>query len=80
MQIIQALTTILKDRGLNISLLNNDGDYEEAPTYFFERNPVDRGLYFDDFLEHKTFFLKEAIHFNCIHPVSDIAKCLLPTL
>jgi len=34
-QILQALTTILKDRGLNIFLINNDGALDTAPAYFF---------------------------------------------
>jgi hypothetical protein len=35
-QIPQALTPVLKERQINISLLNNDGEYEEAPIYSFE--------------------------------------------
>ncbi len=37
-QIPQAITAILQDKGLNINLVNNDGEYHEAPIYFFERN------------------------------------------
>jgi hypothetical protein len=31
----QALTTILHDRGINIALLNNDGEYQHAPIFFY---------------------------------------------
>jgi len=43
-QIPHALTAILQNKGLNITLINNDGEYQEAPIYFFERNPAGRGL------------------------------------
>ena len=79
-QIPQALTTILKDRGLNIFLLNNDGVHDTAPAYFFERNSAGRGLDFDEFPEHKVDFLRYVIQLSCINHVRYISKSPLPPL
>ena len=49
----QALTAILQDKGINISLLNNDGEHQHAPIFFYERNPAGMGLDFNDFPEQK---------------------------
>jgi hypothetical protein len=45
-QIQQALTAIFQSKGVNITLINNDGEYQEAPIYFFERNSTGSGLDF----------------------------------
>ena len=79
-QISQALTLIIKDRGLNIFLLNNDGILDTIIAYFFERNPTDRGLDFDEFPEHKAEFLRYAVQLTCINPIRYITKSLLPPL
>jgi hypothetical protein len=77
-QILQALTTILKDRGLNILLLNNDGVHDTTPTYFIERNITGLGLDFDDFPEHMADLLRYTVPLNYINPVRYITKCPLP--
>jgi hypothetical protein len=76
----QALSAILQDRGINISLLNNEGEHQHAPIYFYERNPTGRGLDFNDFPEKKADFLRYAVQLNCINPIRDITKSPLPSL
>ncbi len=76
----QALTAILQEKGINIALLNNDGEYQHAPIFFHERNPAGRGLDFKDFPYQKADFLRYAIRLNCINPIRDIMKNPLPSL
>ena len=73
-QIPQAITAILQDKGINITLINNDGAYQETPIYFYERNPSGRGLDFDEIPDQKADFLRYAIRLNCINPIRDIIK------
>ncbi len=80
MQTSQALSAILQDWGINISLLNNEGEHQHARIYFYERNPTGRGLDFDDFSEQKADFLRYAVQLNCINPIRDITKSSLPPL
>ena len=79
-QIPQALSAILKDRGLNIFLFNNDGALDTAPAYFFEQNLAGRGLDFDEFPDTKADFLRYAVQLDCINPVRGIIKCPLPSM
>jgi hypothetical protein len=60
-QIPHALAAILQDKGMNITLINNEGEFQEAPIYFFDRNPVGRGLDFDEIPDQKYNFLRYAI-------------------
>jgi hypothetical protein len=76
----QALAAILQDKGLDITLINNDGKYKEAAIYFFERNPTGRGLDFGEIPDQKADFLRYAIQLNCINPIRDIIKSPLPSL
>ena len=80
MQTPQALFAILQDRGINISLLDNEGEHQNEPIYFYERNPAGRGLDFNDYPEQKADFLRYAVQLNCINPIRDITKNLLPPL
>ena len=80
-QIPQALTTILQDKAIKITLINNEGEFQdEAPIYFYERNPTGRGLDFDENPDQKADFLRYAIQSNCINPIRDILKSPLPPL
>ena len=79
-QIPQALTSILQDKGIKISLINNEGKFQEAPIYFYERNPAGQGLDFDENPDQKSDFLKYAIQLNCINLIRDIIKSPLPSL
>jgi hypothetical protein len=79
-QIPQAITTILHDRGIKLSLVNNDGEYQDSTIYFYDRNPAGRGLEFDEFPAQKADFLRYAVQFNCINPIRDMTKCPLPPL
>ena len=76
----QALTAIVQDRRIIISLLNNDGEHQHAPIYFYERNPTGKGLDFNGFPEQKTDFLRYAVQLNCINPIRNITKSTLPPL
>jgi len=76
----EALTAILEDRGINIALLNNNGEYKDVPIFFYEWNPSGRGLDFNDFPKQKAEFLMYAIQLNFINPIRDITKCLLSPL
>ena len=80
MQTPHALTAILEDLGINIVLLNIDGEFQDAPIFFYERNPAGRGLDFNDFSEHHANFLRHAIQLNCINPIRDITKCPISPL
>jgi hypothetical protein len=66
--------------GIIITLLNNDGEYQDAPIFFYERNPSGRGLDFNDFPEQTADFLRCAIQLNCINPICSITKYYLPPL
>ena len=63
-QIPHALTAILQDKGINITLNINDGEHQEIPIFFFEMNPTGRGLDFDELPDQKSNFPKYAIHLN----------------
>ena len=81
MQIPQATTTILQNRGIKLSIINNDGEYHDTAIYlFYDRNPAGRGLEVDEFPAQKADFLRYAVQFNCINPITDIIKCPLPPL
>jgi hypothetical protein len=43
---------------MKISLINNKGEFQEAPIYFYERNSTGRGLDFDDNPDQKSDFLR----------------------
>ncbi len=75
-----ALSAILQDRGIIISLLNNEGEHQHAPIYFYERNPIGRRLDFNDFPEQNADFLRYAVQLKCINPIRDITKSQLPPL
>jgi hypothetical protein len=79
-QIPHALMAILQNKGINITLINNDGEYHEAPIYSFKKNPAGRGLDFDENPDQKSDFLRYAIQLNCINPIRDIIKSPLPPL
>ncbi len=70
----------MQDMGINITVLNNGGEYQDAPIFFYARNLYGRGLDFNDFPEQKAEFLRYAIHLNCINPIRDITKGPLPLL
>ena len=74
------IPTILQNRGITLSLLNNDGVYHESVIHFYDRNPAGKGLDFDEFPEQKADFLRYTVEFNCIYPICDITKCPLPPL
>ncbi len=80
MQIPQALTSILQHRGIKIALINNDGYFHEAIIYFYDKNPVGRGLECKEFPSQKANFLMHVVQLNCVNPVRDITKCPLPPL
>jgi hypothetical protein len=50
----QALTTKIQDKGINISLINKEGEYQDAPIVFYELNLTSRGIDFNDFPEQNT--------------------------
>ena len=76
----QALRTILQDKGIQIPLINNEGEFQKASIYFYERNPAGRGLDFDENPDQKSDFLRYAIQLNCINPIRDIIKSPPPPL
>ncbi len=45
-QITQALSTMLNEIGLRFNFVTYTGSYEEGDLYFYDRNPVGRGLDF----------------------------------
>ena len=65
---------------MQIALINNAGYFHEANIYFYDRNPAERGLDFDEFPSQKADFLRYAVHLNCINSRRDITKCPLPPL
>jgi hypothetical protein len=60
-QIPQATTAILQNRGIKLSLINNDGEYQDTTIYFYDMNPAGRGLEFDEFPAQKADFLRYAV-------------------
>jgi hypothetical protein len=76
----QATTSVLQNRGIKLSLINNDGEYQDTTIYFYDRNQAGRGLEFDEFPAQKADFLRYAVQFKCINPITDITKCPLPPL
>ena len=76
----QALSVLLRDKGISIALLNNDSEYKDAPIFFYARNPTGRGLDFNDFPEQTSDFLRYAVQLNSMNPIRDITKSPLPPL
>ncbi len=60
--------------GINIALLNNDGEYQHAPIFFYERNPAGKFLDFNDFPEQTNDFLRYVVQLNCINPFGTLRK------
>ena len=60
-QIPQAITRILQKRGIKLSLVNNDGEYQDSTIYFYERNPAGKGREFDEFPAQKSDFLRYGV-------------------
>jgi hypothetical protein len=52
-QIPQATTEIIQNKGIKLSLINNDGEYQDTTIYFYDKNPVGRGLEFDEIRRKK---------------------------
>ena len=65
---------MIKEKEIIFLLLNTEGDYEEAPIFFYDRNPTEKGLDFDEIPDQKADFPRKAIQLNCTNRIRDIAK------
>ena len=67
---------MIKQKKIILPLLNTEGDFEETPIFFYDRNPTRKGLDFDEILDQKAEFLRYAIQLNCRNPIRKISRNL----
>ena len=79
-QIPQAILSLLEEKGLLITFYNDKRDLASHTLHFYERNPARRGLDFDDRPEDKTDFVRYAVEFRCLNPMTDTKRSPLPPL
>ena len=73
-QIPQAILSLLDTKGIVYHFLDDKGAWEESTLLFYERNPAGRGMDFDDTPENKPDFVRYAVEFRCINPMTDTKK------
>jgi hypothetical protein len=61
MQIPQVISTMLNEIGLRFNFVTDTGSYEEGNLYFYDRNPVGRGLDFAENPDQEEEFLRYAV-------------------
>jgi len=71
---------LLDIKGLQFIFFNDKRESENHILYFYERNPVGRGLDFDDYPENKSDFVRYALELRCLNPAVDTKKTPLPPL
>ncbi len=71
---------MLEEKSLGFTFYNDKREVEEHTLYFYERNPTERGLGFDDHPDDKTDFVKYAVELRCLNPIVDTKKSPLPPL
>ena len=71
---------MLAEKGLRFTFYNDKRAREEHTLHFYERNPVGRGLNFNDHPDDKTDFFRYAVELRCMNPIVDTKKSLLPPL
>ena len=71
---------MLEEIGLRFTLYNDKRETEEHTLHFYERNPVGRGLDFDDRPDDKTDFVRYAVELRCLSPIVDTKKSPVPPL
>ena len=71
---------MLDTKDLLVNFFDDNGGTEQHLLQFYERNPTDRGLEFDDTPEDKTDFVKYAVELKYQNPITDTMKTPLPPL
>jgi hypothetical protein len=70
-QIPQAILSLFGTKGITYHFLDDKGAWKESTLQFYERNPAGRGLDFDVTPEDKPDFVKYAVEFRCLNPLTD---------
>jgi hypothetical protein len=71
---------MLEEKGLRLTLYNERREADEHTLYLYERNPVGRGLNFDDHPDDKIDFVRYAVELRCLNPIVDTKRSPLPPL
>ena len=75
-----AITSLLQDKSLNFSFINDNNEREHHDVYFYQRNPTRRGIDFTGTKYIKFDFLRYVVKYHCQNPIADIKKRPLPVL
>ena len=70
----------MDNKGLHFTFFNDKRESENHTLLFYERNPAERGLDFDDYPEDKPDFVGYAVELRCLNPVVDTKKTPLMPL